>query len=94
MDLSGGVLTALALARAPVSVVQPIISMGLLHVALYSHFVLRERLSESEWKAGGMAVLGERGARGAKFTLTLAVLASPFLFWNFSFLSQLTLNVL
>lgn len=58
LDIVGGILSAVALSQAPVSVIQPVISSGLVFVALYSHFALRERLTGKEWAAVGLAVGG------------------------------------
>lgn len=51
-------MTAAAISQAPVSIVQPVVSSGLVFVALYSHFILNERLSKSEWAACLWAIIG------------------------------------
>lgn len=51
----------MALAKAPVSVVQPIASGGLAILAVFSHFYLEERLKRREWAAVGLAAAGTMG---------------------------------
>lgn len=57
-DLLGGVVQVVAFAIAPVSVIQPISGVGLVGLAVYSHYALKERLSDWEWGAVGMAGVG------------------------------------
>jgi hypothetical protein len=57
-DLGGGALQAAAFALAPVSVLQPVSGVGLVGLALYSHFFARERLARWEWAAVGAAGAG------------------------------------
>ncbi len=59
--MGGGLLSVVALAQAPVSVVQPIASGGLAILAVFSHFYLEERLQPREWAAVGLAALGTVG---------------------------------
>jgi len=40
-DLGGGILMIAAFARAPVSVVQPVSSVGLVFLMVFSHFYLK-----------------------------------------------------
>lgn len=57
-DLVGGVVQVVAFAIAPVSVIQPVSGVGLVGLAVYSHYALKERLSGWEWGAVGMAGVG------------------------------------
>ncbi|KAK3288740.1 hypothetical protein CYMTET_3794 [Cymbomonas tetramitiformis] len=60
-DVGGALLNIAAIARAPVSLVQPIMSSGLAFLALFAHFYLEERLQSSEWGAitlVGFGILG------------------------------------
>ena len=54
-------MSVVALANAPVSVVQPISSGGLAILAVFSHLYLEERLQRREWAAVGLAALGTVG---------------------------------
>ena len=60
-DIGGGLLSVVALANAPVSVVQPISSGGLAILAVFSHLYLEERLQRREWAAVGLAAAGTVG---------------------------------
>lgn len=60
-DVSGAILTAVALALAPVSTVQPIISSGVIFLVLFSHFYLGERVSIREWIGVFVAIVGTVG---------------------------------
>lgn len=60
-DLGGGILQVAAFALAPVSIVQPVSGVGLVGLALYSHFFQREKLAEWEWVAVGLAGAGTLG---------------------------------
>ncbi|KAI8471221.1 MAG: hypothetical protein J3K34DRAFT_520715 [Monoraphidium minutum] len=57
-DLGGALLMIAAFARAPVSVVQPVSSVGLVFLMLFSHFYLKERLQPHEWVAAATAGFG------------------------------------
>lgn len=57
-DLGGGLLMIAAFALAPVSLVQPVSSIGLVSLALFSRFYLHEVLHATEWVAIGVAVCG------------------------------------
>ena len=60
-DLVGGLIQIAAFALAPVSIVQPVSGVGLVGLAIYSHFFLCEKLSELEWGAVALAGLGTLG---------------------------------
>lgn len=60
-DLGGGLLMIAAVARAPVSVVQPVSGLGLVLLAVFSHFYLKERLHAAEWGAVVVATIGTIG---------------------------------
>lgn len=60
-DILGAVLTAVALAYAPVSVIQPILAAGTAFLALFSHFYLKEKLKHIEWVGVGLSILGAVG---------------------------------
>lgn len=57
-DLGGGLLMIAAVARAPVSIVQPVSGLGLVLLAVFSHFYLKERLHKAEWGAVIIATVG------------------------------------
>ena len=61
MDLVGGALQTVAFALAPVSLLQPISGIGLAGLAMYSHFIVKEKLKQEEWIAVGLAGLGTVG---------------------------------
>lgn len=61
LDIAGGVVQTLAFALAPVSILQPISGIGLVGLALYSHFYLKDNLNTEEWVAVGVAGLGTLG---------------------------------
>ena len=67
-DLGGGLLMIIAVARTPVSIVQPIASSGLAVLAVFSHFYLDERLTGVEWASVALAGVGIvlMGASAAK----------------------------
>jgi len=65
LDIGGGALAVVALAQAPVTVVQPISSSGLAILALFSHFYLDERLSRREWLSVALAGAGVVGVAAA-----------------------------
>lgn len=60
-DLLGGIIQVAAFALAPVSIVQPVSGVGLVGLAVYSHFYMREKLQEWEWIAVAMAGIGTIG---------------------------------
>lgn len=60
-DLIGGLLTVPALAFAPVSVVQPVLTSGMALLVLFSHRYLAERLALKEWAGVLLSVLGSVG---------------------------------
>eukprot|EP00884_Botryococcus_braunii_P012214 jgi/Botrbrau1/20994/Bobra.0144s0012.2 len=57
-DLSGALLMIAAFALAPVSLVQPVSGVGLVTLAIFSHFYLEERLKWGEWAATAVAAAG------------------------------------
>lgn len=61
LDIVGGVVQTAAFAMAPVSILQPISGIGLVGLALYSHFYLNDNLNVEEWMAVGVAGLGTVG---------------------------------
>lgn len=60
-DLGGGLLMIAAVARAPVSIVQPVSGLGLVLLAVFSHFYLKERLHTAEWAAVIVSTIGTIG---------------------------------
>lgn len=60
-DVLGAILTAVALAMAPVSVIQPILAAGTVFLALSAHYYLKERLASKEWLGVALAVGGAIG---------------------------------
>lgn len=60
-DVSGGILQTGAFALAPVSILQPVSGVGLVGLAIYSHFYMQEVLYQWEWIAVGLAGLGTVG---------------------------------
>ena len=61
LDVIGGIFMLLALAIAPVSVVQPVAAGGVAILAGFSHVFLDEKLKEKEWIGVWCAVLGTIG---------------------------------
>lgn len=61
LDVGGGIVQTVAFAMAPVSLLQPVSGIGLVGLALYSQFYLKENLRQDEWVAVGMATLGTVG---------------------------------
>ena len=57
-DIGGALLMVVAVANAPVSLVQPIAGSGLAVLALYAHLRLDERLSPADWTAVGCVIAG------------------------------------
>mmetsp|Transcript_33851 Transcript_33851/g.56819 ORF Transcript_33851/g.56819 Transcript_33851/m.56819 type:complete len:263 (+) Transcript_33851:279-1067(+) len=57
-DIGGALLNIVAIAQAPVSVVQPLMSSGLAILAVFAHFYLDEKLQRREWAAVGLTGLG------------------------------------
>ncbi len=60
-DFGGAVCTAVALALAPVSTVQPIISAGVVFLVVFSYFYLGEEVVFREWIGVGLSVVGAVG---------------------------------
>jgi hypothetical protein len=60
-DLAGGVIQIFAFALAPVSIIQPVSGVGLVGLAVYTHFFLKEKLADWEWYAVGLAGFGTLG---------------------------------
>lgn len=60
-DFAGAIFTAIALALAPVSTVQPIISAGVVFLVVFSYFYLGEEVIAREWIGVGMSVVGAIG---------------------------------
>ena len=58
LDILGAVFGFTSLTILPISVAQPIFCNGLVLLACYSHFVLKEQLASREWRAIGMCFLG------------------------------------
>eukprot|EP00850_Spirogloea_muscicola_P004917 SM000022S07131 [mRNA] locus=s22:132382:134859:+ [translate_table: standard] len=61
VDVSGALLMLQAVARAPVSVVQPVSGCGLAILAIFSHFYLKEALYPRDWIGITAAALGTVG---------------------------------
>ena len=61
LDIVGGLMMIVALAIAPVSVVQPVSAGGVAILAGFSHMFLDEKLKEKEWIGVWCAVLGTIG---------------------------------
>ena len=61
LDVFGGLLMVAAIARAPVSVVQPVAAGGVAVLAVYSHYKLGETLQAKEWAGVALAVIGTIG---------------------------------
>jgi drug/metabolite transporter (DMT)-like permease len=68
LDVVGALLGLVALGMLPVSVAQPIFCNGLVLLALFAHFYLRERLQWIEWSAVACCFVG---------TLLLATTLTP-----------------
>jgi len=68
LDLAGAVFGLAALTIVPISVAQPIFCNGLVLLALYSHFHLKEQLGQREWLSISLCFAG---------TLLLAVTLVP-----------------
>lgn len=58
LDILGAVFGFTSLTILPISVAQPIFCNGLVLLACYSHFYLKEQLASREWRAIGMCFLG------------------------------------
>ena len=58
LDIAGAVFGFTSLTILPISVAQPIFCNGLVLLACYSHFYLKEQLASREWRAIGMCFLG------------------------------------
>ena len=87
LDVGGAIMTLLALAMAPVSVVQPILGCGLAFVAIFSHYLTADRLRAFDWGACalcvgatvGIGLSSEEGAgKGEMFLLVAALLVAFF----------------
>jgi len=61
LDITGALLTAVALALAAVSVVQPILVAGVAFLAIFSHYYLHEKLARRDWVGVWLAVAGAMG---------------------------------
>lgn len=61
LDIAGGIVQTVAFAMAPVSILQPISGVGLVGLALYSHFYMNDNLNMEEWVAVGVAGVGTLG---------------------------------
>ncbi|KAJ1476562.1 hypothetical protein T484DRAFT_1965425 [Baffinella frigidus] len=61
LDVSGALMTLVALALAPVSVVQPILGCGLAFVAIFSHYLTSDHLRTFDWAACFVCVAGTIG---------------------------------
>lgn len=59
LDVLGGVLMVAAIARAPVSLVQPVAAGGVAVLAVFSHLVMEEKLRASEWAGVAAAMVRE-----------------------------------
>lgn len=64
-DLGGALLMIAAFARAPVSVVQPVSSVGLVFLMLFSHFYLKVGCGGRRRSCGPLAWFGRLPAAGA-----------------------------
>ena len=60
-DVGGALLMVVAVANAPVSLVQPVAGAGLAVLALYAHCRLDERLSQADWLAVASTIAGTVG---------------------------------
>lgn len=58
LDTLGALFGLAALTIVPISVAQPIFCNGLVLLALYSHFYLREQLGRREWVSIGLCFAG------------------------------------
>ena len=61
LDVAGGILMVAAIARAPVSLVQPVAAGGVAVLAVFSHFRLEEKLRRKEWAGVVASVVGTVG---------------------------------
>ena len=87
LDVGGAIMTLLALALAPVSLVQPILGCGLAFVAIFSHYLTADRLRAFDWGACalcvgatvGIGLSSEEGAgKGEMFLFVAALLVAFF----------------
>jgi hypothetical protein len=74
-DLAGGVIQIFAFALAPVSIIQPVSGVGLVGLAVYTHFFLKEKLADWEWAAVGLAGLGTLGLGASSSSSSTAAAA-------------------
>ena len=58
LDIGGALCGLTALTILPISVAQPIFCNGLVLLAMYSHFYLKEQLATREWRAIGLCFSG------------------------------------
>ena len=68
LDIAGALCGLASLTILPISVAQPIFCNGLVLLACYSHFYLKEQLARREWRAIGLCFSG---------TIMLAVTLVP-----------------
>ena len=68
LDCTGAIIGLVALGMLPISIAQPIFCNGLVLLALFAHFYLKERLAGLEWAAVALCFVG---------TLLLAFTLSP-----------------
>jgi drug/metabolite transporter (DMT)-like permease len=88
LDVGGALMTLVALALAPVSVVQPILGCGLAFVAIFSHYLTSDHLRTFDWGACLVCVLGtigvgvssEEGSGHEEMFLLVGVLLLGFFF--------------
>ena len=58
LDIAGALCGLVSLTIMPISVAQPIFCNGLVLLACYSHFYLKEQLARREWRAIGLCFCG------------------------------------
>uniref|UniRef100_A0A7S0HRA1 Magnesium transporter n=1 Tax=Hanusia phi TaxID=3032 RepID=A0A7S0HRA1_9CRYP len=61
LDLSGALMTLVALSLAHVSVVQPVLGSGLAFVAIFSHYLTSDRMQLMDWVGCMICILGTLG---------------------------------
>lgn len=60
-DVFGGIIQGIAFALAPISLIQPVTGIGLVGLAIFSHFYQNENLKMWEWIAVALAGVGAIG---------------------------------